>query len=942
MRRLCAALLVLALLALVCFGVTETLRNRSGKTASGVTITFSERVRISSYDETVFPNQEPTGRAKAFTFSGGQLMNRGTFDVTWTPSDAVVESCDWLTSPDLSGPLEPTVETTEDALGRESEPSGSSQPLIPAGISEILGGYVFADLPVLQEWNDLSHVTFAELDLATGTWTADDSGHARLDPHDWQISCLKGGVVGAGVIFRVEFSPEGHPSAEAPVEYQISIENAPVAVLLSPGSWTSGLLYLHSASSTVELPGDCYMVDAGSITIAVPHSYLAAQGLEPDMLLGKLVRLAVKYTEATTHYFLEYEVPGQLSRVMSAAEAAAAAKAAEAAAKAAEAAAKAAEAAAKAAEAAAEAAAKAAQPDWTTVNYALLFAEPQPKISELWLDSEQRPVSEGTHWGLPGSDVKGVKLSYSSGGLYIRLEMTTTTVRGSYVYSLHFWPTGGETYGPLTLILDPAKNEAWAGEVYPRAWRDIPGVVHLIEVGDTYFVAYLPNIKIPSREMLEETADWEVVLLVVYVRPDDVWEAYRTVPLARDVAGLPTQLAPLAIPGLEFVGSPFLPRYPGGVGMDYPRTVWDMQVWKGRIYFGHGDSGANAGPIDVWYYAPEQATFTKEFSVDDEQIDHYRLIGDSLAIPGHDAMEPWDFGNLYINEGTGWQKLRTISNAVHVHDVAVYENRLYVVGSGVFAYGASGPSEAGGFIGVSADTGQSWEIEKHLSWWFSDDVPYVHDAADPGVERFVSLFELQGELFASGWGVSRIYKLGPDGFFVHAVDPFPGVASQYSEPPLPAPNFNGMSPEAFQLLLDDPKVGGYIARSVHFSEQLVYIGGTRSETLYRPWRGIGVFAATEMRDGGIRRILDLGAGWEPRDLVVAGEELYVLSVSPAGNRFRSRVDVTRDLSEWSAVADFTADAPAFSVEVLDGYLYVGLGGAHRSSGNIYRTKLSRE
>jgi hypothetical protein len=199
-------------------------------------------------------------------------------------------------------------------------PSETSQSLIPAGISEILGGYAFADLPVLQEWNDLSHVTYGEVDLATGTWTADDSGYARLDPHDWQISCLKGGVVDAGIIFRVEFSPEGHPSAEAPVEYQITMEDAPVALVFGPGSGISARLYLFSTNNQVELPWDCCMVDAGSITIAVPRSYLAAQGLEPDMLMGKLVRLAVKYMETTTHYFLEYEVPGQLSRVMAEAD----------------------------------------------------------------------------------------------------------------------------------------------------------------------------------------------------------------------------------------------------------------------------------------------------------------------------------------------------------------------------------------------------------------------------------------------------------------------------------------------------------------------------------------------------------------------------------------------------------------------------------------------
>jgi len=109
--------------------------------------------------------------------------------------------------------------------------------------------------------------------------------------------------------------------------------------------------------------------------------------------------------------------------------------------------------------------------------------------------------------------------------------------------------------------------------------------------------------------------------------------------------------------------------------------------------------------------------------------------------------------------------------------------------------------------------------------------------------------------------------------------------------------------------------------------------------LYRPWRGIGVFAATAMQNGQIRRTLDLGASWEPRDVVVAGDRLYVLSVSTTEAGFRSRVDVTHDLDEWTLAANLVADAPAFSIEVLDGYLYVGLGGAYPSSGNVYRMNL---
>jgi len=127
MRRLCAVLLVLVLLALVCLGATERLRNDSGKLASGVTITLSEKVRITSYDASVFSKQEPTVRAETFTFSGGLLADREAFSLAWTPSDATVTNCTWLADPTLSGPLEATVETTEYELAGDPATSGALQ-----------------------------------------------------------------------------------------------------------------------------------------------------------------------------------------------------------------------------------------------------------------------------------------------------------------------------------------------------------------------------------------------------------------------------------------------------------------------------------------------------------------------------------------------------------------------------------------------------------------------------------------------------------------------------------------------------------------------------------------------------------------------------------------------------------------------------------------------
>ena len=99
MRR-AFALVVLGVVVLVCtaLAASEYLTNRTGKTATAVTVTFSEEVRITSHDELVFPDQEPAGRAETFTFSGGELANGGRFKLSWTPSSAEVTVCDWTTS----------------------------------------------------------------------------------------------------------------------------------------------------------------------------------------------------------------------------------------------------------------------------------------------------------------------------------------------------------------------------------------------------------------------------------------------------------------------------------------------------------------------------------------------------------------------------------------------------------------------------------------------------------------------------------------------------------------------------------------------------------------------------------------------------------------------------------------------------------------------------
>lgn len=570
--------------------------------------------------------------------------------------------------------------------------------------------------------------------------------------------------------------------------------------------------------------------------------------------------------------------------------------------------------------------------DWDSIPVSISY-EYDPPVS--WFScGGERDIATARFWGRDGIHVKAVRVALSEAGFAVRVELHSGDKWGNYGYIVAF-KIG--TSRPLKVFLYPQNFQRTRLVTDEHGESTELGAVSRTIEGSV-MRAWVPSVLYAKRFTAETLAASPVDMHLDYIegkRRELFGYSGRGI-----AAWIGKQPAIAEIPGLEPLGNPFWQRYSDASGASYARTVWDMQAWNGRVYLAHGDTGSNAGPIAVWYYAPDQARFVNEFSVDDEQIGRYCVIGSRLLIPGYDAMESWDFGNLYLNEGAGWQKLRTIPNAIHVYDLAMYEGRLHVVGSySPPLLPGNPPPDTGGFIGVSDDMGRSWGIEQHPGPFSEVGITRVRDASDPGVFRFMSLFELQGKLFTSGWGVSRIYELGSAGFSLLKVDPFPGTASQFDEAPLTPPNELDMSDEELHHLFADPKVGGHIARSVQFSDHLVYVGGIASIDLHVPWWGIGVFAATAMQDGQIRRVMDLGANWAPRDLAVSGGALYVLSVSTTDNGFRSRIDMTRDLSEWNPVLDFEADAPAFSIEVLDGYLYIGLGGDYESSGGIYRVSL---
>lgn len=142
------------------------------------------------------------------------------------------------------------------------------------------------------------------------------------------------------------------------------------------------------------------------------------------------------------------------------------------------------------------------------------------------------------------------------------------------------------------------------------------------------------------------------------------------------------------------------------------RGICELRIWRDRLYLGHGDYGVNTGATDVIYFDLSEKDFHTEFTVQDEAIVRYCEVEGRLVIPGVDATESWDFGNVYVKHDADspWIKHRKLPRAVHVFDVAAYKGDWYA------ATGIAEPDKAKGApAGVfrSPDKGSRWRRVYH-------------------------------------------------------------------------------------------------------------------------------------------------------------------------------------------------------------------------------------
>lgn len=321
-------------------------------------------------------------------------------------------------------------------------------------------------------------------------------------------------------------------------------------------------------------------------------------------------------------------------------------------------------------------------------------------------------------------------------------------------------------------------------------------------------------------------------------------------------------MAALAMDPATKMGNPLLARFPASDDAR-PRSIWDLQVFDGKIYMASGDYWNNTGPVDIWTYAGTGTNFVKEYVVQEEMVWDFFVQDGLMFIPGVDNTAPAPVGaNLYINDpakNPHWTKLSTLSGARHSYDVALFQGKLY---ASVTLTNTTGQTL------VSSDGGQQWSI---VTWQYS------------ALVAFDDFLFLQGP-------TNYVYE----GQSLRRVTPTVHLS---------------------QLAM---------ARRARYRDGLLYAYPVRYMLTENP---LYFISANQITNSGTATAIPAFANACVRDIVVRDDFCFVMTADTiqTDTSYRGRIYASDDLVRWELSTEFTVPGIPLSFEILNNQFYVGLG-----------------
>jgi len=382
-------------------------------------------------------------------------------------------------------------------------------------------------------------------------------------------------------------------------------------------------------------------------------------------------------------------------------------------------------------------------------------------------------------------------------------------------------------------------------------------------------------------------------------------------------------------PQLENLGIPYATHYPDGE-TTYARNPWDLHAHESKLYIGAGNSSnlgpaINAGPVPVIRLNPQQNTYETVYTIDDEQIDLFYTFDGTLYIPGHDATESWDFGNIFFLQETEgreqWIKKRTVPGAIHVYTMHQHADLLIAGGSTVYKNEKNQTTPAS-TVYLTSDQGETWTTHKL------------------GLQRIHTLMRVGDKLFAVD--IPKIKKQRK-AWQEHWNNTVPTVFEFLGQDE----GFRPREDIRFEQLFPDYRTHhrhfgtGKLVKPVSLGDATVYIGAApHNDHQYFP---LGLYRATLTETHSLK-IQPIALPSPPRatqerlvwDLMKQGNTLYALTSYRDHDEWINTVYASTDALQWTALFQFRSPTFARSFEWMpdneanaqgatEGGWYFGLG-----------------
>jgi hypothetical protein len=341
----------------------------------------------------------------------------------------------------------------------------------------------------------------------------------------------------------------------------------------------------------------------------------------------------------------------------------------------------------------------------------------------------------------------------------------------------------------------------------------------------------------------------------------------------------------------QLVGSPFAAK------AAYARNVWDMQVFDGKVFIGHGNSSnfapsSNAGPIPVVYLTPETDSFVSETTITEEQIDIFRTFNTGeLYTPSHDPRGAGPAGFWTRGNDGVWTQTGSISGTSHVYDLMQHSSGKLLA--------ALGSSSNNNTAAMSSNGGSTWSfVLQHP-------------------ERTKWMFEFGGDIYAGIW-------------ITNTTSSSWGEAPYYSNPALNGIyKWNNTTNQFASANIDarllipglDANFVGRMVRSTNYGSGLLFIAGITTND--HQWEPTAAFYTANLTTG---TKIALPAGVLPYDIVVRGGTAYLLASKRNGlGDYENIVYSSTNGTSYTEVFRFAATSFARSFEEVNGDFYFGMG-----------------